>query len=248
MGTKKVITIIVFAALLVIGCGEKAAKGPSPDELRNEIAGVAGDLNAYLSEHNFGNTDAGTMAAEIKKAAGEYGELEKQAQGLEDESGDEAYGDVAGLAGEGRAKSEALASAVAAGPPSGNAEKVATLNSAIDDWAGYSDKISAPPGETAPPTSEEPRAGEPSEPGEPSVGEPSEPAAPLYPGKGHHYGWWKNPEWARDRGTRPLVEGESPGAGEKERGWERDRDDKATGPGREHPGSGKGGGKGKKGH
>jgi hypothetical protein len=239
VGPKKVITIIVFATLLVVGCGEKAAEGPSPDELSNEIAGVAGNLNAYLSEHNFANTDAGTLAAEITTLADKYGELEKQAQGLEDESGDEAYGDVAGLAGEGHAKAEALASAVAAGPPMGEPDKVAALHVAIDDWAAYSDRISAPPGEAAPPTGEEPRVGEPSEPGEPSVGEPSEPATPLYPGKGHHYGWWKNPEWARDRGTRPLVEGEPPGAGEKERERERNRT---------QPGSGKGGGKGGKGH
>jgi hypothetical protein len=256
---------LALAALMVAACGKKAAEGPSADELKNEIAGVAGELNAYLSEHNFANTDASALAAEITKQAGKYGEFEKQAQELAAASGNDAYGDVGGLAAEGRAKAEALASAVAAGPPRGEAAKVATLHAAIDGWADYSDRIGAPPGEAAPAPGEEPGVGEPAPgapggtaeptepaepvvPGEPGVGEPTEPGEPVYPGKGHHYGWWKNPEWARDRGTRPLTEGDVPGAGEKEK--ERERSGKGTGPERERerehmqPGAGKGGGMG----
>jgi hypothetical protein len=258
---------LALAALMVAACGKKAAEGPPADELKNEIAAVTGELNAYLSEHNFANTDAGALAAEITKQAGKYGEFEKQARELKAASGNDAYGEVGGLAAEGRAKAEALASAVAAGPPRGEAAKVATLHAAIDGWADYSDRIGAPPGEAAPVEGEEPgvgepvpgepgataepvEPGEPSKPGEPSVGEPTEPGEPVYPGKGHHYGWWKNPEWARDRGTRPLVEGEVPGTGEMERERERDRGGKATGPERERerehvqPGTGKGGGMG----
>ena len=265
---RKIIVAAAFvavAALLAAGCGKKAAEGPSADELKSEIAAVAGELNAYLSEHNFANTDAGALAGEITKLAGKYGELEKQAQELKAKGGDEAYGDVGGLAAEGRAKAAALASVLAAGAPMGEADKVTTLHAAIDGWADYSDRVGAPPGEAAPAEGEEPGVGEPAAPGataepaepaepdEPAEpGEPDEPGAPRYPGKGHHYGWWKNPEWARDRGTRPLVEGDVPGAGEKERERERERDQtgKGTGPERERerehvkPGGGKGAGPG----
>ena len=198
-------------------------------------------MNAYLDTHNFSNTDAGALAAELEKLAGKYGELEKQAQEMKSRSGDEQYGDLGALAGEGRAKAEALAGALAAGAPMGEADKVATLNDAVEEWVGYSDKVGASPGEAAPVEGEEPGVGEPVEPGEPGVGEPAEPGdtdEPGYPGKGRHLGWWKNPEWARDRGTRG-AEGDTPGTGEMKRERERERE-------REHvkPGGGKGAGPG----
>jgi hypothetical protein len=265
-------TALAAAGVVFFGCGRKAAETPSVEELKGEVAAVAGELNAYMSDHNFSNTDAGALAGELTKLAGRYGELEKRAQDLKGKSGDEQYGDVAGLAGEGRAKAEVLASAVAAGPPMGQARKMAALNDAIGDWVDYNDRVGAPPsvGEPAPPPSvgepaPPPSVGEPAPPpsvGEPapppSVGEPvpapepGEPGEPRYPGRGHHYGWWKNPEWARDRGTRPLAEGEVPGVAEKERERERERDrtGKGTGPERERererehvkPGGGKGAG------
>jgi len=248
---------VVAAAALFAGCRQKAAEGPSAGELQSEIGVIAAELNTYMSGHNFANTDAGAIAGEIRKLAGKYGELEKRAQEMKSQSGDEQYGYVAGLAGEGRAKAEALAGATSAGAPMGDADKAAALNAAIDGWAGYSDKVGAAPGEAASAEGEKPGVGEPAEPGvgepatpeapgKPGVGEPGgppgkvepvPPGTPRYPGKGHHYGWWKNPEWARDRGTRPLGEGEVPGAGEKERGREREhvtpgggkRTDKAPG-------------------
>jgi len=268
-------TALAAAALMVAGCGKKAAEGPSPDELKSEVAGVTGELNAYMSEHSFANTDAGELAVELKKLAGKYGELEKRAQGMKTQGGDERYGDVGGLAGEGRAKAAALAGAVAGGPPMGDVAKMAALNDAVESWAAYSDEVGAPPGvgEPAPPPgvgepAPPPGVGEPAPPpgvGEPAPapapGEPTEPGEPgepggepRYPGKGHHYGWWKNPEWARDRGTRPLPEGDVPGTGEMERKRERERKRDATGTGpererkrdREHvrPGGGKGAGPG----
>ncbi len=223
-----VTTALAAAVLLLAGCGKKAAEGPAPDALKAEIAGVAGGLNAYLDTHNFSNTDAGALAAELEKLAGKYGELEKQAQEMKSRSGDEQYGDLGALAGEGRAKAEALAGALAAGAPMGEADKVATLNDAVEEWVGYSDKVGASPGEAAPVEGEEPGVAESAEPGDTDE--------PGYPGKGRHLGWWKNPEWARDRGTRPLPEGDVPGTGEMERKRERERE-------REHmqPGSGKGG-------
>jgi hypothetical protein len=273
-----VTTALSAAALLLAGCGKKGAEGPSTDALKAEIAGVTGELNAYLEAHNFSNTDAGPLAAEAEKAAGKFGELEEQAGEMKSQSGDERYGDLGTLAGEGRAGAEALAATFAAGPPMGDVAKMAALNDAIGDWVDYNDRIGAPgapPGEAepAPPGVGEPApppgvgepapppgVGEPApapEPGEPGVppepGEPGEPGgAPRYPGKGHHYGWWKNPEWARDRGTRPLGEGEAPGVAEKERERERERAAKGAGPERkrererEHvaPGAGEGAGPG----
>lgn len=257
-------TALAAAVLLLAGCGKKAAEGPAPDALKAEIAGVTGELNNYLDAHNFSNTDAGALTAELKKVAGKYGELEKQAQEMESRSGDEQYGDVGNLAGEGRARAEALAGALAAGAPMGDAAKMTALNDAVEDWVGYSDKVGAPPGEAAPVEGEEPGVGEPAEPGEPGVGEPAEPGVdepgepgepvepgePRYPGKGRHLGWWKNPEWARDRGTRPLPEGDVPGGREKERKREREREREhvkpggGAGPGPGETPGGAGGGKG----
>ncbi|HUU56639.1 MAG TPA: hypothetical protein VMW93_04790 [bacterium] len=252
---RKIIVAAAFVAaatLLASGCGKKAAAPPA-DELTSEIAAVAGELNAYLSEHNFANTDAGALADELNKLAAKYGELEKQAHDMRTQGGGEQYGDVGNLAGEGRAKAEALASTIAAGAPMGDAVKATALNDVVGNWADYSDRVGAPPGEAAPAEGDEPSVGEPAAPGEPGgTAEPAEPGTPRYPGKGHHYGWWKNPEWARDRGTRPITEGDVPGTGEmlRERERERDRSGKGTGPERERerehmqPGSGKGGGMG----
>lgn len=235
---RKIIVAAAFVAavaLLASGCGKKAAAPPA-DELNSEIAAVAGELNAYLSEHNFANTDAGALAGELNKLAAKYGELEKRAHDMRTQEGGEQYGDVGNLAGEGRAKAEALASTIAAGAPMGDAAKATALNDVVENWADYSDRVGAPP------EGEEPGVGEPAAPGEePGVGEPAEPGAPSYPGKGHHYGWWKNPEWARDPASRG-AEGDAPGTGEMERERERERE-------REHvqPGTGKGGGEGPKG-
>jgi hypothetical protein len=232
-------TALAAAVLLLAGCGKKAAEGPAPDALKAEIAGVTGELNNYLDAHNFSNTDAGALTAELKKVAGKYGELEKQAQEMESRSGDEQYGDVGNLAGEGRARAEALAGALAAGAPMGDAAKMTALNDAVEDWVGYSDKVGAPPGEAAPVEGEEP-----------GVAESAEPGEPRYPGKGRHLGWWKNPEWARDRGTRPLPEGDVPGGREKERKREREREREhvkpggGAGPGPGETPGGAGGGKG----
>jgi hypothetical protein len=236
---------VAMVALAVAGCGKKAVEGPSPDELRNDIAGVTREINAYLSEHNFANTDAGKLAEELNKSAGEYGDLEKQAQNMRTEGGGEEYGDVGNLAGEGRAKVEALASVLGAGPPMGDPEKAAEFHDVVTNWADYSERVGDVPGEAAPVEGGEPGVGEPAPPGEPGAppGE-GEPGAPGYPGKGYHYGWWKNPEWARDPASR---EGDvaAPGAGEMEREREREREHKGAGPGAGGPGPGGAGGPGK---
>lgn len=249
-------TALAAAALMIAACGKKAVEGPPAEELKAEIAGVTGELNAYLDAHNFSNTGAGTLTAELKKLAGKYGELEKRAHDMRTQGGDEPYGDVGNLAGEGRAKVEALALVLGAGAPMGDAAKATALNDVVENWADYSDKVGAAPGEAAPVEGEEPGVGEPAEPGVDEPGEPGEPGEPVepgeprYPGKGRHLGWWKNPEWARDRGTRPLTEGDVPGGREKEREREKERKRDATGAGperereREHvtPGGGKGAG------
>jgi len=260
---------VVGAGALLVACGQKAAEGPSAEELRSELAGITEELNAYMDEHRFSNTDPGTLQGAVREFAEKFGALAGRAGKLRADTKDPAYDEVVGLAGEGRDKAGALAAALAAGAPMGDAAKAAALNDAIGDWADYNDKVGAPPGEAEPvpppgvgEPAPPPGVGEPAPPpteGEPGVppepGEPGEPGgAPRYPGKGHHYGWWKNPEWARDRGTRPLGEGEKPGVGEKERERERERDrtGKATGPERkrererEHvaPGAGAGAGPG----
>jgi hypothetical protein len=268
---------VAAAAFVVAACGKKAAEGPSVEELRGEVAGVTEELNAYMSEHNFSNTDAGELESSVKTLAGKYGELEKQSRELEGQSGEEGYGDLAGLAGEGRAAATALAAALAAGPPRGDTAKATALHGAIGEWAAFSEEVGpapdvsepaepAPPGEAEPappgegepyePGPGEPEPGEPEGPGEPEPGEPEEPGEPgepRYPGKGHHYGWWKNPEWARDPASREGDVG-APGAGEKER--EREREPKGVSPGKgggpggvgagdTGSGADKGGGKGK---
>jgi hypothetical protein len=273
---------VVGAGALLVACGQKAAEGPSAEELRSELAGITEELNAYMDEHRFSNTDPGTFQGAVGKFAEKFGALAGRAGKLRADTKDPAYDEVVGLAGEGRDKAGALAAALAAGAPMGDAAKEAALNDAIGDWADYNDRVGAPEappgdaepvpppvvgepapppgvGEPAPPGVGEPAppgVGEPAPaPGEPGVppepGEPGEPGgAPRYPGKGHHYGWWKNPEWARDRGTRPLPEGDVPGVGEKERKRERDRTGKSTGPERkrkrEHvaPGAGEAAGPG----
>lgn len=269
---------VVGAGALLVACGQKAAEGPSAEELKSELAGITEELNAYMDEHRFSNTDPGTLEGAVGKFAEEFGSLGGQAEKLKADTKDAAYDDVVGLAGEGRDKAGALATVLAAGAPMGDAAKAAALNDAIGDWADYNDRVGAPgappgeaepvgpPGEAepvAPPREAEPvappRVGEPVPPpgvGEPAPapepGEPTEPGTPRYPGRGHHYGWWKNPEWARDRGTRPLPEGDVPGTGEMERKRERERDrtGKGTGPERkrkrEHvaPGAGEGAGPG----
>jgi hypothetical protein len=255
-------TALTAAALMIAACGKKAVEGPAAEELKGKIAGVTGEVNAYLDAHNFSNTGAGALTAELRKLAGKYGELEKRAHDMRTQGGDEPYGDVGNLAGEGRAKVEALALVLEAGAPMGDAVKATALNDAVENWADYSDKVGAAPGEAAPVEGEEPGVGEPAEPGVDEPGEPGEPGEPVepgepgeprYPGRGHHYGWWKNPEWARDRGTRPLTEGDVPGGREKESKREREHvkpgGGKGPSPGGETPGgaggAGKGGGKGK---
>jgi len=268
---------VVGAGALLVACGQKAAEGPSAEELKGELAGLAEELNAYMDEHRFSNTDPGTLEGAVGKFAEKFGALAGRAEKLKADKKDSAYDDVISLAGEGRDRAGALARVLAAGAPMGEAAKESALNDAIGDWADYNDRVGAPGappvvgepvpppvvGEPVPPPGEgepaPPGVGEPApapEPGEPGAppepGEPTEPGAPRYPGKGHHYGWWKNPEWARDRGTRPITEGEKPGVGEKERERERERDrtGKATGPERkrkrEHvaPGAGAGAGPG----
>jgi uncharacterized membrane protein YgcG len=252
------VVALAAAALVVAACGKKAVEGPTADELKSEIAGLTDEVNAYLNEHNFSNTDAATLAGEVNTLAAKYGELEKRAQDMRTEGGDEKYGDVGNLADEGRAKAEALASVIEAGAPMGDAAKMAELDEVAIAWADYSDRVGAAPGEAEPVEGGEPAVGEPAgpgagEPGEPGApGETAAPGAPTYPGRGHHYGWWKNPEWARDRGTRPMMEGGGmggmAGTGEMERERERDRSGKGTGPEREREhmesGSGMGGGMG----
>jgi hypothetical protein len=226
-------TALATAALLLAACGKKGAEGPSPDSLKADIAAVTGELNGYLDGHNFSNTEAGALSAELRKLAGKYGELEKQAEELKGRSGDEEYGDLGTLAAEGQAKAEALAGALAAGPPMGDAAKMTALNDAVEEWVDYSDRVGTPAeGET-------PGTAEPAEPGSADT--------PGYPGRGKHLGWWKNPDWARDRGTRG-ADGETPGTGEMERERERKRDGTGGGPERErereHMGSGPGSGGG----
>jgi outer membrane murein-binding lipoprotein Lpp len=231
--------IVAAAALLAAGCGKKTVEGPSADELRNEIAGVTRDVNAYLSEHNFANTGAGGLAEELNKWASQYGELERRAQDMRTEGGGEEYGDVGNLAGEGRAKVEALSLVLGAGPPLGDPEKAAEFHDVVTNWADYSERVGEVPDEAAPVEGGEPGVGKPAPPGE------GEPGAPSYPGKGYHYGWWKNPEWARDPASREGDVG-APGAGEMDREREREREHKGAGPGEGGPGpGGAGGGKGK---
>lgn len=264
------VAALAVAALVLAACAKKAVEGPTASEIKNEIAGLTEEINAYLYVHNFANTDAGTLAGELNTLAAKYGELEKRAQNMRTEGGDEKYGEVGNLAGEGRAKAEALASVLEAGAPAGDAAKMAELDEVVVAWADYSERVGPPPGEAAPVEGGGPAVGEPVAPGAPggtaepgtpgapptpgepgAPGEPGTPGQPTYPGRGHHYGWWKNPEWARDRGTRPMMEGGGmAGTGEMERERERDRSGKGTGPERERErehmesGSGMGGGMG----
>jgi hypothetical protein len=209
------------AALLLFGCGGAAKTDVTPSALRTELGAVAEELNAYLGEHNLQNTDAGEMQSTVETLAGKYGGIAKRATKLAEDTGDEEYGELGKLASEGADRAGALATALGAGPPAGDMAKATALHDAVAAWADYNDELGASSGDVAAPTD-------------------GDDAAPGTPGRGKHYGWWKNPEWANDPASR---EGDEAGVGTGEMDRERERERKRDGTGG-GSGSGKGTGTG----
>jgi len=202
-------TFVAAAALLLVACAPKTDR--TPDKVNADVSAAAAALNAYFEAHDFQNTAPQELQGEAAKAATTLGTLAKEAAELKAKTGDTGYNPVITLATDGQAKASALATAVGAGPALGDAAKAAALTAAIGDWAKYADAI-----ETSAPGTAEPVPGK-------------APAGTGLPGKGHHYGWYKNPAWANDPASR---EGSTAvGTGEKER--ERKRDGTGGGPDRE---------------
>lgn len=236
-----ILTAVGALALFLVACGAKTER--TPDKVKADVAAAAAGLDAYFAEHSFQNTPPAELQAEAGKAAETFGNLAKEATALKVKTGDANYDSIVALATDGQVKAAALAAAVGAGPAMGDPAKATALVAAIGDWGSYADTV-APmaPGTAAPASGEGPPATAAPAPGETDRG---------LPGKGHHYGWYKNPAWANDPASRTAET--AVGTGEKERDRERKRDGTGGGPDRERErkhnkdaggpgGGGKGGG------
>jgi len=218
--TKTVVAIVAVILALAAGCAKKTASEETrtPDAVKAEAAALAGELDAYLGQHDFDNTEPAALTAQTRAISGKFAALQADAARLADTTGNKQFGDAAAVAEEGRATSDALAVAFAAGSPQGEADKADKLNAAITAWAAYTEAVAKYQPATAL-TSPAKTAAPP-----PAVKAGTAPT--TLPGKGRHLGWWKNPAWARDVAARATgATAAPPGKGDK------DRDRKHGGPG-----------------
>jgi hypothetical protein len=224
--TQTVIAIVAVILALGAGCAKKTASEGTrtPDAVKAEVAALAGELDAYLGQHDFENTEAAALTAQTRAISSKFAALQADAARLADATGNKQFEDAAAAAEEGRAASDALAAAFAAGPPQGDAGKADKLNAAVTAWAAYTDAVAKYQPATALAAAAKTTASPPAV----KAGT----AATTLPGKGRHLGWWKNPAWARDVAARATAATAAPpGKGDRER--ERDRERKHTGPGGE---------------
>lgn len=201
---KNMITIVFTAGLLVVATSQGCKKAPdvkTADELNAALAAAVEGFDAYMANHSYADTPAANLSAEAKKTAAALGAIAAEAEKGKSKTSGGAYDAVISRAREGEDAARELAAALAAGPPAGDPAKATALSAAVGGWGEYSERVTgaAPPAET------------------------------TAKGKGHHYGWYKNPAWARD----PAARGTVPSAGtacpeervrERERSRERERE------------------------
>jgi len=197
--------VAVSAALGILaacyGCkGSPAIK--SADELNDALGAAVSAFDAYMETHNYTNTSPKDLAAEAKKTAAALASIAVEGEKAKAATGDGEYDVVIARAREGEKIVTALAPRLAAGPPAGDAAKAADLAAAIAAWGTYSSGVAD------------------------AARLPSK-THPKGTGKRHHYGWYKNPAWARDpaaRGTAATAGTAVPERRIRERDRERERE------------------------
>lgn len=214
---KKLMLIIMMLAGTIAfwGCTGAIDPNSTPAAIRGEIATLTDTTNTYFSEHDLVNTNPVDLAKQSQTYSTQYGDLLKKATEFQSKIKDPSWTDVIGLAQEGMSTLNMLTAALGMNPTQ-DLTGYAALQKALEGWAQYNDKvgIAAKVAEGA-----AARAGS-------SVPPPTATAnSPDLPGKGKHYGWWKNPAWANDPASRgqfmPLP---GPDGGDKDKDKDKGKD------------------------
>jgi len=175
------IMMLVAGAIVLWGCSEAPKIEPRTAEaIKSDILAKTDDINSYLSTHDLVNTQPGVMANQLTTYSEEYHPLVTEVSKKQKTKPDLALDELLTLANEGVTSTQGLAKALA-DDPNANPAAFTELQTAITAWAAYTDKSillatgKAPSG------------------------------TPDQPGNGHHYGWWKNPNWANDPASRTAT-------------------------------------------
>jgi hypothetical protein len=216
-----VLALLITSVVVFWGCsGGPKIEPRSIATVKSDILTKTDDVNAYLSAHDLVNTKPEVLAKQLVIFSQEYGALAAEANKMMQKNNDPALNELLALANEGVANTNSLSEALA-GDPDKNPTAFAALQTATAAWAQYTDKsIQMATGAAPEATATAPPQGT-------ATAPPAESTAttPTEPGKGHHYGWWKNPAWANDpasRGTTASPPGE--GSGVQTKGQDRVQD------------------------
>jgi hypothetical protein len=211
------ITMMLAGTLAFWGCTGAIDPNSTPAAIRGEIASLTDNANTYFAEHDLVNTNLVDLAKQSQAYSTQYGDLIKKATDLQNKIKDPSWTDVIGLAQEGMSTLNMLTTALGQNPTT-DLTGYAALQKALEGWAQYNDKVgiaakvaegaAARSGSTVPPPT-------------------ATTTPPNQPGKGNHYGWWKNPAWANDpasRGMYPPVPGPDGGDKDKDKGKGKGKD------------------------
>jgi len=188
---KKVVylTMLIACAIVLWGCSEAPKMEPRAIEvIKSDILTKTDDVNSYLSAHDLVNTKPAVMAKQLMTYSEEYKALVMEVTKMQKIKPDPALDELLALANGGETNTQNLSKALG-DDPNTNPAAFAALKAATAAWADYTDKsilmaTGKPPATTTAPPST------------------ATAGASDQPGKGHHYGWWKNPAWANDPASR----------------------------------------------
>jgi hypothetical protein len=205
-----VLALLVAGVIVFWGCsGGPKIEPRSIATVKSDILTKTDDVNTYLSTHDLVNTKPEVLAKQLMIFSEEYGAYAAEANKMMQKNNDPALSELLALANEGVVNTKSLSDALA-NDPNTNPTAFAALQTATTAWAQYTDKsIQMATGAAPEATATAPPQGTATAP--PAEGTA---ATPTEPGKGHHYGWWKNPAWANDpasRGTTASPPGEGSG-------------------------------------
>jgi hypothetical protein len=207
------IAMMLAGTIAFWGCTGAIDPNNTPAAITGEIATLTDTANTYFATHDLVNTNPVDLAKQSQTYSNQYGDLLKRATDLQNKIKDPSWTNILGLAQEGMSTLNMLTAALGMNPAQ-DVTGYAALQKAMEGWAQYNNKVD---------TALAAKIAE----GEAAKSGSTVKPLPDLPGKGKHYGWWKNPAWANDpasRGMYPPMPGPDPKEQEKDKQKEQDKD------------------------
>lgn len=221
--------IVITSFFMVLsGCSEQKTTSPpaaanitaattaSTDLYKQKLLAQVDGFNAYMNEHNPYNTPYEDILKQAETNANSLSALATEMQTSNPSSSNAEMLSLLNLANDGATQAKSLVDGLK--NSSSFAISGVDVSPSLAAWGAYADKVYAYADAAATATS----AGDTStsgsatstasDPGATSTAGKPNPTTtstspkpgdkPPLPGRGHHYGWWKNPEWSQDPAAR----------------------------------------------